>query len=91
MAADFDGDVLNILHIINQAFFERCYIIFNPRNAMYISRIDGKLNSDVIVQRDTLINANTFLHLGRHNYSKKNIDKIKAIKEKQKEYFMQAS
>jgi hypothetical protein len=39
-------------------------MIFNPRNAMYISRIDGKLNSDLLVQRDTLINANTFLYFG---------------------------
>ena len=88
MGADFDGDVLNIFHIINKAFFERCYIVFNPRNAMYISRVDGKMNSDVLVQRDTLINANTFLHLGRHNYSNKNISKLEAIKEKQKNYFM---
>ena len=82
----FDGDVLNIMHIINQAFFERCYTVFNPRNAMYISRIDGRLNGDLLVQRDTLINANTFLHLGRDNYSNSQLDKIKVIKEKQKEY-----
>lgn len=56
---------------------------------MYISRIDGKLNSDLLVQRDTLINANTFLHLGRKYYSAEQIDRIKAIKEKQKLYFMQ--
>lgn len=56
---------------------------------MYISRIDGKLNSDLLVQRDTLINANTFLHLGRDNYSQENLDKIKAIKERQKAYYMQ--
>lgn len=89
LAADFDGDVLNILVIISQAFYERCSIIFNPRNAMYISRIDGKLNSDLIVQRDTLINANTFLHLGRSNYSESELDAIKKTKEKQKEYFQQ--
>ena len=54
---------------------------------MYISRIDGKLNSDLLIQRDTLINANTFIHLGRDNYSNSQLDKIKVIKEKQKEYF----
>lgn len=84
--ADFDGDVLNIFHIINKAFYDRAYIIFNPRNAMYISRIDGKLNSDAIVQRDTLINANTFMYLGRNNYTKENMNKIAAIKERQKQY-----
>ena len=83
----FDGDVLNILLIINQAFFERCYQIFNPRNAMYISRIDGKLNSDLLVQRDTLINANTFLYLGRDNYSEAQLQKIKEVKERQKAYY----
>lgn len=56
---------------------------------MYISRIDGKLNSDLLVQRDTLINANTFLHLGRDNYSPENLEKIKAIRERQKAYYMQ--
>ena len=88
MAADFDGDVLNILVIINKEFQERCEIIFNPRNAMYISKIDGRLNSDLLIQRDTLINANTFLHLGRKNYSEANMKKIEALKKKQKEYFL---
>ena len=87
LAADFDGDVLNVLHILSDIFYERRNIVFNPRNAMYISRIDGKLNSDMIVQRDTLINANTFLWLGRKNYNTKQLDKIKAIKERQKEYY----
>ena len=54
---------------------------------MYISKINGKLNSDMIVQRDTIINANTFLWLGRHNYNQNNLDKIRKIKEKQKAYF----
>lgn len=80
--------MLNIFHIINEAFFERAYVVFNPRNAMYISRIDGKMNADVLVQRDTLINANTLLHLGRHNYSKDQLNKIAMIKAKQKEVFM---
>ena len=56
---------------------------------MYISRIDGKLNSDLLIQRDTLINANTFIHLGRDNYSPQQIEKIKAAKERQKAYFLQ--
>ena len=56
---------------------------------MYISRIDGKLNSDLLIQRDTLINANTFIHLGRDNYSPEQIEKIKAAKERQKAYFLQ--
>lgn len=89
MGADFDGDVLNIFHIINRAFFERCYVVFNPRNAMYISRVDGKMNGDVLVQRDTIINANTLIHLGRHNYTQENLNKIAMIKERQKSYFLE--
>lgn len=54
---------------------------------MYISRIDGKLNSDLLIQRDTLINANTFLHLGRDNYSEDALRKIKEAKERQKAYY----
>ena len=87
LAADFDGDVLNILFIISNAFFQRAYQIFNPRNAMYISRIDGRLNKDLLVQRDTLINANTFLYLGRNNYSVENLEKIRAIRERQKQFY----
>lgn len=63
--ADFDGDALNILHIINQAFFVRSHEIYNPRNAMQISRNDGKFNNYVCIQRDTLLNVNQFSNLGR--------------------------
>lgn len=87
LAADFDGDVLNIFHILNHTFFIRTNQIFNPRNAMYISRIDGKLNPDLLVQRDTLINANTLLYLGRDNYDQSDKDKIAMIKQRQKEYY----
>lgn len=80
--------MLNIFHIINKDFFERAYTVFNPRNAMYISRVDGKLNSDVLIQRDTVINANTLIHLGRHNYTPEQLAKINAIKAKQKEYYL---
>ena len=65
MNADFDGDALNILHIINNAFFVRAYEIYNPRNAMQISRNDGLFNNYVCIQRDTLLNVNQFSNLGR--------------------------
>lgn len=87
LGADFDGDTLNLFLIINRVFFERCFEIFNPRNAMYISRNDGKINSSVLVQRDTLINANTLLWLGRKNYTPEQLEKIKQVKEKQKVIF----
>ena len=77
--ADFDGDVLNILLIINRALFERAYYIMNPRNAMYISRANGMCDKDVLVQRDTLINANTLTHLGHDGYTENDINIIKNL------------
>jgi hypothetical protein len=54
---------------------------------MYISRNDGKINASVLVQRDTIINANTLLWLGRDKYNEAQKAKIMAIKEKQKAIF----
>ena len=75
----FDGDVLNILNIISDAFFQRAYQIFNPRNAMYISRSNGMTNSDVLVQRDTLINANTLHHLAEKGYTEEELAFFKEL------------
>ena len=82
LAADFDGDVLNIMYIINKAFYERAKEIFNPRNAFYINRNDGLFNNAVNHQKDTLINANTLVDLGRDNYSDEDIANIERIKAK---------
>jgi hypothetical protein len=80
-------DVLNVLLIISEQFAQRAYQVFNPRNAMYISRIDGKLNQNLLIQRDTLINANTLLYLGRDKYNEKQLSQINRLIEKQKAYF----
>lgn len=56
---------------------------------MYISKIDGKFNKDVMVQRDTIINSNTLIRLGRHNYTQEDYDKIEKIRKRQKKYFDQ--
>lgn len=69
LAADFDGDVLNILLPINKAFIKYAWSKFNPRNSMYISRNDGYFNPAVCMQRDTLININTIARLGKHKKS----------------------
>ena len=71
------ADVLNILLPINQTFIKLAWEQFNPRNAMYISRNDGYFNSDVSMQRDTLINANTLARLGRDTYTPEDIAKRK--------------
>ena len=73
------GDSLNVFHIINKDFLERAIQIFDPRNAMYISRNDGYFNKDVCVQRDTVICANTLMNMARNNYSEEQLNKLKAL------------
>ena len=73
-----DGDVLNIFHIVNKAFLERAEVVFNPRNAMYISHNNGLANRDLCVQRDSVINANTLNWLGR-KYIKNDADRVAHI------------
>lgn len=79
LAADFDGDTLNILYLINKDFIQAAEHVLNPRNSMQISRNDGLFNPDVNHQRDTLINANAMIYLSRHLYSTEMKDKIKAL------------
>lgn len=81
LAADFDGDALNVFHIINRAFFLRGNEVFNPRNSMYISKNDGMCNMQVLPQRDTLINANTIHNLSFQYYTKDELEEIRRVKE----------
>lgn len=81
LGADFDGDVLNVMYIINRSFFESANISLNPRNAMYISRNDGRLSKDLIHNKDTLINANGLIGLARKNYSQEQLERIKLAKQ----------
>ena len=81
MGADFDGDTLNILYLINKDFIEHANMVLNPRNAMYISKNDGMFNNDVNHARDTLINANSLLYLSRDRYSEEQIERIMKAKE----------
>lgn len=78
LGADFDGDTLNILYIINEEFRAACDAVFNPRNNMYISKNDGLFNNQYNHQRDTLININTMMQLSRDNYSEEQLARIKA-------------
>ena len=82
LGADFDGDTLNVLHIINEDFYRAANEIFNPRNSMYISRADGMLNSGVIPKKDSLVNVNTMNYMTLGNYTDKELNHIKKIKEK---------
>ena len=70
--------------IINDAFYQRTFEVFNPRNSAYISKNDGMFNNQVNHQRDTIINTQTLIKLSRKNYSKENIDRILSIVAKNK-------
>lgn len=65
LGADFDGDVLNILRILSRGFYEEAYKVFNPRNAMYISRNNGYMSEALLPYKDVLINANAMLDYTR--------------------------
>lgn len=75
------GDVYNIILIINKEFEEYAAKVFNPRNAMFISKNDGMMNNAVNHSRDTIINLNTFLNLSRDNYNRETLDKIRSLKQ----------
>ena len=75
LAADFDGDTLNIWALYNKDFINLTDKIFNPVQ-MYISRNDGCCNGDMLPARDTLINANAIKHISK--YSKEELAEIQA-------------
>ena len=74
LAADFDGDTLNILYLYNQEFIKTADEVLSPIQ-MFISRNDGQCNADFIHARDTIINANALKSL--HEYTPEQIEKIK--------------
>lgn len=69
LAADFDGDCLNIWYLINKEYIKRCERTFNPRNTMFISKNDGLFNNDLNHSKDMLITANSFINISRDTYS----------------------
>lgn len=77
LAGDFDGDVLNILYIINTEFARKSEIVFSPKYAMMISHNDGKFDSSVNHSRDTLIMLNSFIKLSRDTYTPEELELIK--------------
>ena len=76
LAADFDGDTLNILFLLNQEFITMAEEILSARQ-MFISRNDGMCNGDLIHSRDTIINANAMKNL--YEYTQEEIDAIRAL------------
>ena len=87
LAADFDGDCLNVMYIINKDFLKRAIEIFDPRNAMYISRNDGYFDNQMNHQRDQIINMNTFVALGKNAYNKQQLSKIYTVLQNRKQKY----
>lgn len=79
LAADFDGDCLNVMYITNQEFANRAMETFNPHNSMIISANDGLLNSQVNLYKDILITSNDLLGLSRDAYTDEDKAEIEAI------------
>lgn len=76
LAADFDGDTLNILYLYNKDFINLADQILSPRQ-MFISRNDGRCNADFIHSRDVIINANSLK--GLYSYTPDEINNIKRL------------
>lgn len=75
-----NASTLNILLIINEDFLKAAYRVFNPAQAMLISKNDGYFNNDYNMQRDTVINSSTMMYLSREFYTEEQLKKIAAIK-----------
>ena len=70
--------------LFNKAFDDACQKVYSPRNAFCISRNDGLFNNDVNVFKDTVINLESFIHMGRRRYNQNQVARIKALKAKYK-------
>ena len=78
--ADFDGDTLNIVLLINDDLKEAANVVFNPRNAMHISRNDGRMNSYYGLSKDVLVLSNTMLSMTDDQYTQEELDEIEKCK-----------
>ena len=79
--ADFDGDVMNCLWIINKQFLKEAEKVFNPRNAMFIDRDNGYVASEMCHSRETILNANNMIRLAIDSYTPEEIATLERIKE----------
>ena len=60
MAADFDGDQLNVFRIVGDDLGKRFGKNMNPRYNLYISNIDGKVNSALMAIKDEVVGFHSF-------------------------------
>ena len=79
--ADFDGDSMYSIYIIDKNLLVNCMRIYNPRYAGQLSRNDGLFNSNVSLQKDTMICLNSFGFMHRKKYSEDKLERIKKAME----------
>jgi hypothetical protein len=61
--ADFDGDILNIIGLVDRAF-QKMYRKYDPVSRMLTDRDSGLLNNYFVINKDQLINLSNFATLG---------------------------
>ena len=55
MAADFDGDQLNMFRVIGKDLNKRFARTMDPRYNLYIDRINGRVNEDMLPLKDEVV------------------------------------
>ena len=55
MNADFDGDLTNVFRVIGADFQKRFEKNLNPRFNLFVSRMDGKVNKEVLPVKDEIV------------------------------------
>ena len=55
LAADFDGDQLNVFRVIGKDLSRRIAKTMNPRYNLYIDRVNGRVNKDLMPLKDEVV------------------------------------
>ena len=76
LAADFDGDTLNIFYLYNRDFIEAAEKSISPMQ-MFISHDDGRCNMQLLPARDYIININAGKNISK--YSQEELQEIFAV------------
>ena len=76
LAADFDGDTLNIFYLYNRDFIEAAEKSISPMQ-MFISHDDGRCNMQLLPARDYIININAGKNISK--YSAEELKEIFAV------------
>ena len=71
-----EGTALSILYIINKDLEEAANRVFNPRNAMFISRNDGMMNDNFNHQRDAMVLLNALININADKYTSEELAEI---------------